>query len=334
METKLTLKTKLLDNLSKKKLQLEEIIFFNLRKKRFTILVSNSKGSRYILKWEDISVIGKSFSLCKEIAFYTKYENRFNFFPVLTDVDSNSIRMDYFDSITLREWLIDNKVQDIQLFQKAINNIIIDLDLLYKTEISGNNKEINFNKFIGKLMLSGPMNTKRTAIELTISRILNKLLGKLINPYFNLKYQQLFKAEKVKNFSLVHGDLHLNNVLINEQMDYKIIDWENAKNDFWILDLVYFLSNTIPLLENPAKRYLLAQIETIIFQNEKKGIVFFKRVLNIHIRAVCTNRRFLDNSSVPKLIWSYLALLFQIAILLLFNSYYFLFENFKKNRNN
>lgn len=297
----------LVDDLSKLKLDPIEIYFSNERKGRFTLLVKNI-DSLQVLKWNKTHGFNEHFiKLNKEINFYRKNKNE-QFLPKLIYYENHFLLIEHFDSNNLRKWIIEyisskkkfENAKGINVeFKKVIENYFVALSSLKKLGIASKEKKINIERYVtryfSKLFKSGPMNTSRPPIEERLSRsyffvfypLLKKRAGK-IEKKINENNLTLSKG-------IIHGDLHLNNILVQkEKADIKIIDWENISYNYTLFDLCYSFVMLYFLLYGfeEHQRYLFTKFKTYVKKNYpvEREIIF--EILNLYYNAILTNRKF------------------------------------------
>src|SRR5690554_6456119 len=140
--------------------------------------------------------------------------------------------------------LIDDKSYSAQPFIKE--NFIKGKNL---TEV--NSKEYNaiYDRVFGFItefyFNSGIKLCEANAVHFTNDDAINKIIsskkfGKdIISTFINLK-----KSNKKLFWSRIHGDLGYNNILLDENSNISIIDWEKSKETFIMMDLKISLYDT------------------------------------------------------------------------------------------
>jgi thiamine kinase-like enzyme len=217
--------------------KLEELLQYNSRKKTYVLRVKY-KATYYLLKAFDKDKtsldIKEKFIIEKE--FYKKNKTLSNI-PKLVSFQDNILVFEYFESISLRDFLINND-NKIEIIKNLINSIeIFDINVYRE-----NNDIVEYDnvfRYISSLCNSHPFQVKDIKINF-IDRILNKI----INKFLILKAKKVFdKLEtiKLKN-AFSHNDFHYNNILVSNSNEIKFIDFENVMNKgFFEFDILFLI---------------------------------------------------------------------------------------------
>jgi hypothetical protein len=92
----------------------------------------------------------------------------------------------------------------------------------------------------GRLLVSGQMHQKRTRLETFVAAAFRRVTApafRRLVPRFGRVHQQP-----------IHGDLHLNNILVLSDRTIRVIDWETTRDSSPLVDLTYL----IPMLRKKA----------------------------------------------------------------------------------
>jgi serine/threonine protein kinase len=232
----------------KNNLKILKTIHENPGKDSVVIHVKDSENIEKIIKiCGDTASQKVKESFQNECEFYLKFRSMF--IPEYINSNSNYIILEYFNGITLREFIKNNFGQEnnSSIEQKIVNSISvikwfhslgngICTSMNYKKESIG---ETLFDR-IGNLATSGPRNSKKIWIESFIIRRTWNLYVKKLR--FGIsKLISLWEKENVSILSeFGHYDMHSENLLVNEE-SVKIIDFGNVKSPgVWISDCLYF----------------------------------------------------------------------------------------------
>jgi len=146
------------------------------------------------------------------------------------------------------------------------------------------------------------MNTSRVRIEQKWGSLLRTGYIKL----FRQKLSTILSNTSYKlDLEPVHSDLHQDNVLVSDENNVYIVDWENCRYGFWISDVAFLLATIFALLRNYPNHYekIDQAFSEIIIQYEKEAFPIFDWVRMSMKNAISTNRRFHHNPSHHQLIY-------------------------------
>jgi thiamine kinase-like enzyme len=266
----------------------KETLQFNERKKVYVLKIE--KNNKYfVLKTYDanqsIEAVKQKFDIEKDF-----YKKDIDLLPDLVYCEDNIMILEYIDSVSLRDILVQNMLNKL-----VLNNLLNGIEL-FKNKIKSNNQDgiSNFDnifRYISSLCNSHPFRAKDIKTSL-IDRFLNKLMTKILI-YKTKNLIDYISVDKLtKGFS--HMDFHYNNILVNRSNEIKFIDFENIKYigffEFDILFLivlieVYVKSNSEE--DRIIKRYLNSMFE----QNKD-----LEKIYDIYKTAISINKKFYVNS--------------------------------------
>ena len=268
-----------------------EVISVNEAKGRFNLWVSDSTGKELCIKWNDNgNEFGKR-TFEKEIEIYRWLEGETSVPKVV--YSKSILATEYIKGgCTLREWLEKNS--DKELFRHLIRGTMQKykkyLEKINEHTLTGIKQfqgEEQFYKFLNKLFYSGPYGTKVYKCE----KIRNKFLRQILKKW----YAADIKTGKL----LLHGDFHLNNILIDGKEPY-IVDFENIVYGNVNIELAYWYVQVWVMI------YDNAGLLNILIEEMKREIreVFdaeeFGRIVKAYEIAILANRRFHKNEKRAK----------------------------------
>jgi len=254
----------------------------NDRKDTYIIKIKK-ESTYYILKaYTDKTPSDIRMKFRSEINFYKN--NYKKYLPKLIMSTENILILEYIDGVTLREYLITNKLNkdNLILLFSYINQLYED-----NKEVKNNNLSYN-NAFshLSALTQSGPMQTKY--IKISFFRKFFNLLNYTILKY---KLKNILKKIDVSKLMIgfKHGDFHYNNILISK-CEIKFIDFENISYqgvfDFDILYLLVMVE--IYIKDNQELNNIFQQELSNIF-NKNNDLI---KIYYIYKRAISLNKRF------------------------------------------
>ncbi len=276
---------KLADELKKRNLSNYKIININPAKGRYNLLAVVEDRTPLFIKYNDPTGAGwNTFSKEKEIYHFMEGEK---FIPKALHNEEILATVYIKGSCTLREWLLDN--DDPQMFSCLIRNIVRQYQLFLRKLNDYSGKELRtlhadkeLNVFLGKLLTSGPYGSKIHKME--------KIRNKCFHYFLRKKYASRIKLSE--NTCVIHGDFHLNNILVAEGKTY-VIDLENIIRGNAAIELAYWYvqvwvlvcnnKNLLPILEEEIKS---------IFDMELFDEKEFRMTVRLYQLAILLNRRF------------------------------------------
>ena len=275
----------LAEELKKRNIDDYKIISVNAAKGRFNLLASIKDGHSLFIKYNDVNAAGwNSFQKEKGIYQFLKGDTSI---PMVMYNEENILAMEYFeDSCTLREWLFHNESAEefSCLIRSALNKYRSFLVRIneYPGEMRTFEADNELRSFLAKLLLSGPYGSKVYKVE----RFRNRCLYHL----FRWAYASRIKLND--NAYAIHGDFHLNNILVNDGEAY-MIDLENvvrgnaaAELAYWYVQIWVLIHNNRELLD------ILEQEIRRIFEIEMLDEGEFYTIVKLYQKAVKLNRRF------------------------------------------
>ena len=280
----------LIDFLTKNNYLYEEILQYNQRKSTYVLKVKQ-KDKYYLLKAYDENKtpqdIKEKFII--EVEFYKK-NKEINSIPKLIYFYENILILEYFESESLRNFLIESKNKE-DLLKNLINNIKDFSNKIYRNE-----KEIvscnNIIRYISAFCNSHPFQAK----EIKIS-IIDKYLNIIINRLLVKKIKNITALCNNLKIGFSHNDFHYNNVLVVNNNQIKFIDFENVQYEgcfeFDILALIVM----IEVYLNEKEKILINDYLNELF-NKNKHI---KKIYKIYKIAISINKKFYLNSNKKSL---------------------------------
>jgi hypothetical protein len=310
-------------NLHQLNLHPKELVFKNERKGRYNIIATND-NENYFVKINDPSVSeDHTQKFRRELEFY-KTTQRSRLYPNYIDSTSDIIVLENLRAESLRYWIInyiendstnndvvsDKFIEFVTNLQKSIEKLYFSSQVIPNSICEPKTADIDeeelFISYISnncsRLFTSGPMNTSRGWIE-------QKWGSLLRTGYINFFRQELSTILSNTSYEPylepVHSDLHQDNVLVSDENNVYIVDWENGRYGFWISDIAFLSATIFALLRNHPNHYeeVDEAISEIIIQYDKEAFPIFDWVRTSMKNAISTNRRFHHNPSHHQLIY-------------------------------
>jgi serine/threonine protein kinase len=210
-----------------------ELIQENKWKKTMLFKIEKD-GVNYILKSIDkASPVEIKNKFLIEVEYYK--HQQYEYLPKYIESNQELLILEFIEGRTLREELKHNLLdtKTLALLIKNIEDMYVDNKRKNK---GANNFKIGFSH-VSNLLQSGPIQKKD--IKLSFYK---KILNKLILMVLKIKlrwYISRIDKEGLKN-GFVHGDLHYNNIIIDNGGGVKFIDFENIRYDgFFDFDIMY-----------------------------------------------------------------------------------------------
>jgi len=274
--------------LKKNNYKLEQILHCNNRKKTYVLKVKYN-DSYFLLKAFDKDKtpldIKEKFIIEKE--FYDKNKD-LSIIPRLLGFKDNILIFEYFESISLRDFLIKND-NKIEIIQNLINSIKLFDNNLYRIE----NDNINYDnifKYISSLSYSHPFQAQDIKIN-----IIDKFLNKIINKFLLFKTNKIIDKLQVTNLrsAFSHNDFHYNNILVSNNNEIKFIDFENIKyKGFFEFDILFLLVIIKVYLSKDEIDILDNYLNELFDKNN-----YLIEIYNIFEMAISINKKFYLNSN-------------------------------------
>ena len=191
-------------------------------------------GVNYIVKSIDkASPVDIKNKFLIEVEYYK--HQQYEYLPKYIESNQELLILEFIQGRTLREELKHNSL-DTKTLALLIRNIE-ELYVASKRKNKGDNNFRNAFSHLSNLLQSGPIQTKHFKTSI-YKRFLNKLI--LLVLKFKLQWHiSRIDKEDLKN-GFVHGDLHYNNIIIDNERNIKFIDFENIRYDgFFDFDIMY-----------------------------------------------------------------------------------------------
>ena len=206
------------------------------------------------------------------------------YLPNLIECNEQLLILEFVEGKSLRETLIDNSFNS-----KCLALLIRDVENLY---INSKRKNLNRSNFknvfshLSNLLQSGPIQTKDIKVSF-YKRILNKLILLVLKLKLRWYISRIDK-EDLKN-GFMHGDLHYNNIIINNNGDVKFIDFENIRYDgFFDFDIMYLYAMLeININEDREEGKLIEYAINKLCKNK-----WSKKIYNLFRYSISLNNRF------------------------------------------
>lgn len=282
----------LIDELKKRNIEICSVISVNEEKGRYVISALDKDKRDVCIKWnESYNCLGIT-SLRKEMSVY-RWLGKTDCVPRVVCNEEILVTEYIKESITFREWILKN--DDKESFSMFINEVVdkykvflMKLNERRRDEVETLKTDTQLEGFLSKLLYSGPYLTKIHAFE----RIRNSLLRKTI--------ERKFDVDISDNNFMIHGDFHLNNILISDTKAY-IIDVENVIYGNCNIELAYWYVQVWVLIYDNCEfvKILNNAVEVLLrmkFFDEKQ----FWNVVKLYRMAILLNSRFHKNEKKVK----------------------------------
>jgi aminoglycoside phosphotransferase (APT) family kinase protein len=210
---------------------------FSTSKRQHTVLARVSGAAPVVLKM--CYPGGEQFE--REKAFYLA-RPPLPFVPQATLVNGSVLALPYFSMPTLRHYADSlaaaPRGEATQRLSHAADLLLRDLaQFLAAAELVPSPSEVErMVKTLGNLLCSGPMGTRRSRA----AEFLARKAWRLVRPAFQAALTGDFVHPEPARQSWCHGDLHLNNILIDERAERLVwIDWGTSYRGMPWRDLMY-----------------------------------------------------------------------------------------------
>ena len=262
--------------------KLVEIIQENERKK--TKLIKVKKDSQYYIvkaigKESPIDIKNKFFI---EVEYYKNHQQEY--LPKFIESNEELLILEFIQGKSLRKTLIDNSL-DTKILALLIKNVQ-EIYINSKRKNKDPNNFKNVFSHLSNLLQSGPIQTKDIKVSF-YKRILNKLILLVLKLKLRWYISRIDK-EDLKN-GFMHGDLHYNNIIINNNGDVKFIDFENIRHDgFFDFDIMYLYAMLEINIDSESEEMKILQdaINQLLRNN------FLMKIYNLFRYSVNLNNRF------------------------------------------
>lgn len=231
-----------------------KILEVNERKGRWDISGFTIKKQQVFIKWNqhcnelEYNWLQLENSIYKDMdnTFSVKYFPEFPFFSVEYINNCKNFREVDLSDCTVFEIIMDNFVENYVLMHHFLQSQKTKLD------IKATDIEAAFLRdartFFGKLLYSGPLGTKGKRYE----KLLNKVVGFLFKHIIRIHFMEFCPA----CLSVIHGDLHLGNIILDDTGRMYIIDFENVRTGVSEFDILYCYAQIYELIKNLGKRHI------------------------------------------------------------------------------
>lgn len=271
-----------------------QIIEYNPWKGRYCLLF-DYQNKKCFLKWNDSNIVHSEHKklLLKELAIY-KILKAQQVTPIF--FGGEVFLTQYIDNAeTLRCALIklaENKKYEtfLQIVQKTFetwNRAVKSISISNVDFPSGEPIKL-YRRYLRSLLCSGPINTK--ANKFLTQR--NTLIYFLYRIGIDWRVRKVLSSLNKSLLPIVHGDFHANNVLVDNDLNVYIIDYENVGHGVAEIEIAYMYSQIRLLCKN--KKELLDKIDLIMKSEiiNSYNMVLFDYVLNHFNKAIKLNNRF------------------------------------------
>lgn len=293
--------SELLNELKRRNIYDYEVISVNIAKGRYNIRAMTEDQRDICIKYNDAGGRGRD-SLEKEKKMYQRLVGTLCVPAVIWN--ESILATEYINnSCTFREWLceqddrdrfsiyLNDTLQKYKVFLNKINDVSGN-----GFNDSGDNNQLEI--FFDKLLFSGPYGTGIYKLEKFRNRIIKYFLTK----------RKVFNNQAEAKKCLIHGDFHLNNVLVGDDKAY-IIDLENVSYGDANIELAYWYVQVWMLIYNNKEMIEILHKEIDkMFDADLFNIDEFKKIVDLYRFAIIMNRRFHRyeskvNSSLLKQSW-------------------------------
>ncbi len=206
-----------------------KILNVNERKGQVSATVRKDlTGSHYVLKFAT-----NPKTIEPERLFYAQHAPKYNFVPKLIGSANNYLIFEYYQGQTLREFLSANRRSKERA--EVLRSVSEVLEQLYGGNAIYIDESVRASLCdrLNALFTSRQAGGKRTRVETFVS----KVVFRLVVPIF----RQIIKDAGQPNPQIIHGDLHLNNILVLGDRSIKVIDWEKWGRGSSATDLLFLL---------------------------------------------------------------------------------------------
>ena len=286
--------------LEKLNLKFVKVLQFSERKKSYILLVKKNNNEEAILKIiSDDSDLQTKNSFKMESDFYNKVSNN-NLLSTFM-INHNYILFEKFLGIELSSFL-QNELSKKDL-EKILEKLFNAFDSIFCFDTLLNKQKTNlvnlnclkFEDRLGNLFTSGPKGTHNSKLEKFILRQIFKFFSIKIKNFFLLTSYELIH----NNFKIIskfgHNDLHCNNILIDDVLNVKIIDFENiSKPGYFLVDMLYFFGTFSAICgQNKAKRNVIQNsFLEYLYQKTNIDKKLLMQLLNLFYLTGQSNSRF------------------------------------------
>jgi len=319
--TRISINQTLQSDLSRLQLTLVTVIHDNTHRNRCSLIVKNTQNKKYFMKWIHPSAQANHFTNLNNESTFLSSNSRLDFLPCVVHSERNILLLDFIESKSLRDWLIDyrrvikNKETVSDDFINFVKILINNLGLFYFNSNKAVEKSEISEYFLvlwSKLLRSGPMKTKRGSIEQQLSIVLYKIFSRRVKRHVK---RLIVKSDNLGLYNkTTHGDLHLTNIIVSSNpRNIYIVDWEVVqKNGSWVNDIAFLYSNLFALLNGLPfhQQYLYDSFRKMVQNQNPQNITLFNAFTRLFCHAALTNRNFLYKIRFFDLLSNYIKFLF------------------------
>ncbi len=288
--------------LEQKHYSIEKIVYTNEAKGRICAEAKDFTGNKVFVKYNDKTEPAFYETIQKECGIYRALSGK-EWIPGLKVAENGLLITEFIqDGKTLRKSIIDymkDNTGDVNTIGNIIDSTYSDYaDMIkslaygYNLEKSGESAESRNSirmavDYLAKLLMSGPMDNKKTNKAIMIR---NKVLFRLFRYRINMGFR--FRRFSQMDYGIIHGDYHANNLIYDGKKVF-IIDYENVNFGVAEYELAYYTAQVHRLLDGDKnlQRATLNSARRTISEmklNEK----CFDWILNIYIKSIRFNPRF------------------------------------------
>lgn len=284
--------SELLDWFNEKQVKNLEVVENNPRKGRWCFSYLCFDNNRSFLKWND--------GLPQHEQYKRQLDKEWQIYNILAgegitpEIKQGGAFYEYqfLQGETLRKRLITlhegNGKKDevaVRLVRETLNKWINFIEVVKKTGVDLETASPSWefsSRYLWALLLSSPVGEKLGKWEKYRNNILYVLLSRLFTKYIvkAINDQQITP-------SLVHGDFHANNVLVDSNEEIFLIDFEDARKGIPELELAFMLSMLSGLVNKQTWRAIMNELKEKNISCINKRLML--RVLSIYQFAVRCN---------------------------------------------
>jgi hypothetical protein len=270
----------------------KEILFSSERKQQVTALVEDADGALYVAKWRSPEHDRDGERLDEEIAIYRDGPYP-AFMPKSVVSEPGLLVVEYVASTTLREFLLARQPgadREDGVDVAVVNRLFDFFDQGYGFSSFYLSRQTfdHLMRYLWKLTSSGPAGTRKRPME----RFFNRFLVSL--PVFLMKLFPINAPSVEQVPTRIHGDLHLNNILVDStRREITIIDWETTLSESPLLDFLYCTAMLGALLDDgPGKDAFETSVERSLSAMDVELRPFAKFFFGLFGAIIATNSRF------------------------------------------
>lgn len=279
----------------------KEVLQYNQRKETYVLKIKKD-DSCYLLKAYDRDKTPKDIreKFIVEKVFYEKNIKIENL-PKSIYFNDNILILEYFNSVSLRDYLIQNRNKQIRIKDliKAIESFDHQLNRNNITTINYD----NIFRYISSFCSSHPFQAKDIQVS-----FIDKQLNRIINKLLIVNVKRLIKTSDFKNLNggFSHNDFHYNNILVTDDNKIKLIDFENIRYEgFFEFDILALIVMIEVYINNKEQIILDKFLEKLFDKNQ-----LLKDIYKIYKIAISINKKFYIDSDK-----NYLSILSKIKLI-------------------